>query len=1434
MSRLGLGTGRRRRLVAGGGGATAPAIITAGQWSLTNSPSVGGDTLSLDLNVLPGNGGSPITVFQHRTSSDGGTSYGAPQSLSGLGTGARLVTVLPGTAATMQIRAVNAVGPTDPNAGWSDAKTATPTTATAGVFSAADFSVVDLQDGATGVIVPHRTPGSFDAVALKWQARLDGSDATIFDLPFPIEPQQIRFTAAAGGHTMQLRVVDDDPVTGLPSPRAWGAAVPFTLAEVVVAANMIDYSDNIADASGVTQGTGSGQSRIGWNYAGTTNTAGTRGCKDLGEPTPNGGKWFNGYGSDLRQELNSIAEADGQHVLFTVSVRRRGLSGVASNQKFTFSGVQGYTYVAAVEVNWGTTGAPTATLTPTSTGGLSNFTHGWIVQPSAGNGWVGRLFMAWTLPTFSGTKRTLHQINNGGTSYATGQDFGDHDLRQWTVGDTAWPNPSYTTAASQSILSQMPTGSDFAVNQLQEQSTTYPSGLAGTVFPTEVAVAGGNPLRYSHPIRAQVTAGGSGYAPEGPTTVNFIGGGGTGGNLTVEVLGGVIVGAKTGTGGGLNYTSVPTPDLSSLGGTGAVIAITIGYTFGEQGLSGLTITNAGSGYTPGTYVVAAVGGAGPDMSGLVKVVVGAGGTVTNLTVIQRGIYTSAPTFDLSGLPGGTGAAMTATIATWQIARPVRWPTLSGKASWNGNAVGSGAFPVEGFVAFGQFWAASSGTHLMPDGTLRGVTPAGVWTVDPNGTITGQHELQRVGQFMGIVCSNGARRSVIGVPVFLTGDQPRPLMFNAAPFQAGSDRLGERLVCWPGDILLPATGITGVTVEYQWRKNRVPISGATAQASPRFTFGGFSVGDKIDCRVSLKMNGTTVETYTTVQRTLRAAVIDQLAGATLTYGRATAANQGYIPVGDAGVTITGGNASGHWQLVSDGGVAYLTPTVNAYATEVAALGNGALAASYALTFSNSKVLNLATNARELTMSRYTDMLKILALRSSFGGPTGALQMNVSGGAKIRMRATGDWGLQAAYNTPTNPAFVRSIYAQGGSDGLAGTRLYIVAEDPADRVQCGVMDFARTRNMEMDGIEFWASAHFDPAKASNRYIINWANADKGCYWKNTAVRGPMLLRERGRLQPITTGISVGSPVLGEGDSGNKITITNLYAADVYSVWQGPDVSLDISDFRYERTGHDMATWSHGGLGNGTGLVQRRGVYETVMETVPEAHPDFNQAVAQGTVTTPPATLTYVLDQVVMVGGRSADALSQGVFLQTIAPGAGNRYAWDVTVTKSLIANGLLRALSLSFPRNGLVEDVTIVHDARSTDATEANVIFDGTSNLGTFTFSRVAAGAYNGIGASITDATVKTVTKAQYAAAFEGSDFVGSSVEVAVGEFRPKAAGPLDLGGGVSAGAINLDGSPKWDHSNVPPRRVPNWGTPSWVDLQTTNGLWGPLPPALSDL
>lgn len=81
----------------------------------------------------------------------------------------------------------------------------------------------------------------------------------------------------------------------------------------------------------------------------------------------------------------------------------------------------------------------------------------------------------------------------------------------------------------------------------------------------------------------------------------------------------------------------------------------------ESGVNSIVITNAGTGYTPGTYTSASSGGGGT--GAIVQYTVAAGGTITAASVLNPGSgYTSVPTFAVAA-PAGSAGALTATIGS---------------------------------------------------------------------------------------------------------------------------------------------------------------------------------------------------------------------------------------------------------------------------------------------------------------------------------------------------------------------------------------------------------------------------------------------------------------------------------------------------------------------------------------------------------------------------------------------------------------------------------------------------------------------------------------------------------------------------------------------------------------------------------------------------
>lgn len=108
------------------GEATAPAALTAGQWSVADKGTDGAITIT--VSALPSDGGSAITALQYRI--DGGSWV----SMAGTGTGARDVTGLSNSVQiTVDLRAVNVVG----NATASDGKNVIPRLAEINTYRAA-------------------------------------------------------------------------------------------------------------------------------------------------------------------------------------------------------------------------------------------------------------------------------------------------------------------------------------------------------------------------------------------------------------------------------------------------------------------------------------------------------------------------------------------------------------------------------------------------------------------------------------------------------------------------------------------------------------------------------------------------------------------------------------------------------------------------------------------------------------------------------------------------------------------------------------------------------------------------------------------------------------------------------------------------------------------------------------------------------------------------------------------------------------------------------------------------------------------------------------------------------------------------------------------------------------------------------------------------
>lgn len=120
---------------------------------------------------------------------------------------------------------------------------------------------------------------------------------------------------------------------------------------------------------------------------------------------------------------------------------------------------------------------------------------------------------------------------------------------------------------------------------------------------------------------------------------------------------GTISPATTLTASGTGYSTLPT--VTAFGGSGSGIVVVPSIENGS--VTGLTVTNPGTGYLPGDIVQFQFSGGGTDSGAILQAVL-TSGTVNAINVVNGGAsYTAPPSVTISG-GGGSGATATANVS----------------------------------------------------------------------------------------------------------------------------------------------------------------------------------------------------------------------------------------------------------------------------------------------------------------------------------------------------------------------------------------------------------------------------------------------------------------------------------------------------------------------------------------------------------------------------------------------------------------------------------------------------------------------------------------------------------------------------------------------------------------------------------------------------
>lgn len=211
-----------------------------------------------------------------------------------------------------------------------------------------------------------------------------------------------------------------------------------------------------------------------------------------------------------------------------------------------------------------------------------------------------------------------------------------------------------------------------------------------------------NMTSYNGVASITVSASGSGYTSA--PTATFSGGSATVTANSYQAVGSVTVS------GGTRFTAAPTISFSGGGGSGASASLTAPS---YVGVTGINITNPGSGYiaAPTATIATTGGGSGATFS----VVTGSSNVITGVTINDGGSgYSSAPTITFGNTGSGSGANFTAVLSSTG-----RW--ISSIAMTN---KGSG-YTSPPTLTLGNTGSGSGASWTVDPGTTYGITAINV-------------------------------------------------------------------------------------------------------------------------------------------------------------------------------------------------------------------------------------------------------------------------------------------------------------------------------------------------------------------------------------------------------------------------------------------------------------------------------------------------------------------------------------------------------------------------------------------------------------------------------------------------------------------------------------------------------------------------------------